>query len=513
VIIGGFQYTPAGSQIGFGRAADNISYQAQSNTVPFTSVGPNCAATVDSDSPWLSVSGSNVIPAGLSLRYNVTANLGGARSGNLVLQSTNCNSTPGAQVLTVTQSGLVCSPAFASQSTHLGFLQSVFSVLIRGTDPACGWTVQSSAGWLRITSAASGAGDGSINLAADGNSEALLRGAVLQLNNGPIHSVYQDAAGSSLALSPAVAYGCGGAFAKFGLSWAAPSNIELHTNLPDGPAIGAFGSTGTTILPNVADGTRIFMVQAAGTPGGSTVLASARASVLPDCGLPSVAPLGVVNGASYAAGSLAPETFASIFGSNLSGGVAQASAGAYPTSLGGVTVTLAGKACPLSYVSPGQINFLVPPNIAPGRYTVNAGTASSEILIAGVSPGLFTVRGDGTGAPLAALTAVLDDGGTASLTPYQCSAGGCGPAPMAMPANATDLYIALYGTGIRNYRNISAGLGNERPEVAYVGANAQFPGLDQVNLHLKAPFHLSGTLALALLVDAAPSNPVTLQFQ
>jgi uncharacterized protein (TIGR03437 family) len=46
-----------------------------------------------------------------------------------------------------------------------------------------------------------------------------------------------------------------------------------------------------------------------------------------------------------------------------------------------------------------------------------------------------------------------------------------------------------------------------------VGAHAQFPGLDQVNLHLKAPFRLTGTQSLQLQVDGVSSNTVSLAFQ
>jgi uncharacterized protein (TIGR03437 family) len=512
VVIGGFQYTPAVQQIGFGRTVDNIPYQAQSYSVPLSSGGSACTAQVESDSPWLTVPGSNVIPPGATLRYVVGANVGSPRSGNLILQSTTCNAALGAQVLNVTQAGLVCSPSFASPSTHLGFLQNVFSVLIRGTDPVCSWTVQSSAPWLHLTSAPSGAGDGSVTVAADANGDAALRGAVLALNNGPVHSIYQDGAGVSLALSPAQAMSCGGTTAKFGLSWIAPGNVEIHSKLPDGPLIGQFGPAGTTTLSDVADGTVIFMVLSQGASTGSGVLASARASVVTGCSAAAIMPLGVVNGASFSANSLAPGAFATIFGSNLSGGTAQAST-PYPSSLGGVTVSLAGQQCPLAYVSPGQINFLVPSSIAPGRYTLKVGAATSEVLIMNVSPGIFTLSGDGTGVPLAGLMATLDDGSTVPLAPYQCSGSGCTPIAIALPPNATDLYIVLYGTGIQNYRAVSAALGANKPEVAYVGAQAQFPGLDQVNLHLKSPFHLTGTQLLQLQVDGVSSNAVSLMFQ
>jgi uncharacterized protein (TIGR03437 family) len=288
----------------------------------------------------------------------------------------------------------------------------------------------------------------------------------------------------------------------------------MHSRLPDGPLIGQFGPTGTTILSDIADGTVIFMVQPQGTSGAFAVLASARASVAADCTLSAIAPLGAVNGASFSANSLAPGSFATILGNNLSSATAgQAGVVPYPTSLAGMTVSLAGQNCPLSYVGAGQINFLVPSNISPGRYTLKAGAAASEVLITNVSPGIFTLKGDGTGVPLATIVANLDDGTTVSLAPYQCSNTGCSPAGVPLPANATDLYIVLYGTPIRNYRYVAASLGALKPEVVYAGAQGQFPGLDQINLHLKAPVNLSGTQLLQLQVDGVSSNAVSVQFQ
>ena len=95
----------------------------------------------------------------------------------------------------------------------------------------------------------------------------------------------------------------------------------------------------------------------------------------------------------------------------------------------------------------------------------------------------------------------------------KCSEAGCSAVAVPVPPTVTDLYIVLYGTGIRDYSSISATLGTSKPEVAYAGSVGQFPGLDQVNLHLKPPFHLGGTQALQLQADGVPSNTVSLVFR
>jgi len=67
----------------------------------------------------------------------------------------------------------------------------------------------------------------------------------------------------------------------------------------------------------------------------------------------------VLNGASYS-GNIAPGTWVSIFGTQLSAGTATANSTPLKTALGGVSVTFNGVAAPLSYVSPNQINAIVP---------------------------------------------------------------------------------------------------------------------------------------------------------
>jgi hypothetical protein len=121
VVISGFQYTPSGAGIGFSRTSDTTpSFLATTNSVPMTGNGGGCSGTVESDSPWLTVVGPNPVPAGGSLQYAVPDNVGSARTGNLILQSTMCNATLGGQILSVTQPGFAQPPAFFTGEVSLG---------------------------------------------------------------------------------------------------------------------------------------------------------------------------------------------------------------------------------------------------------------------------------------------------------------------------------------------------------------------------------------------------------
>lgn len=504
IVIGSFQFTPLGSQIGFARTSDNLSFQSASFLVPITGAGSNCSGDVESDSPWLTVPPGPLGPGG-SLQYSVSENLGSARAGNLILRSTNCDVTVGNQVLSVSQGGLICSPAFANSASNIGFIQSIRSVLINGSAPVCNWSVSSSATWLQITSSPSGTGDGQVQFSAQANNAPDLRQGFLALNNGVQHSVYQDGSGNSFAISPLLATPCGSRGAQFSVSWVASVNVEIRLNTPGGALVGQFGRSGSAGLPQVSDGTLIYLVEAGS--GGSTVLGSALASVgAADCTSPTIAAGGIVNAASYASISVAPGSLATVFGSNLSASVAQA-APPFPTTLASVGVSLSGEQCQLSFVSPGQINLLIPSDLTPGRYLLTTQTASADLIVTNVSPGIFTYSGNGTGVPVASVTAALSDGTSLSLPISP------GAAPIALPPNITDLYVVLYGTGIRNFHSISATLGPSMAGIQFAGPQPQFPGVDQVNLHFNQFAGLTGTQTLLLVVDGVSSNPVTLQFQ
>jgi uncharacterized protein (TIGR03437 family) len=118
---------------------------------------------------------------------------------------------------------------------------------------------------------------------------------------------------------------------------------------------------------------------------GQGVGAGFVAKISPPSSTPAIAPsVGVVSGASFQAG-IVPNSFITIFGTNLSpktdiwdNAVVN---GALPTSLDGVSVSVGGLPAYISYISPGQINALAP-NVGPGNLSVtvtNANGTSSPV--------------------------------------------------------------------------------------------------------------------------------------
>src|SRR5213080_104801 len=84
----------------------------------------------------------------------------------------------------------------------------------------------------------------------------------------------------------------------------------------------------------------------------------------------------IVNSANNSSASLTPNVLASIYGTALSYSTQAVSletvgAGQLPATLAGVQVTVRGLHASLLYVSPTQINFLVPSNLLPGQVDVS----------------------------------------------------------------------------------------------------------------------------------------------
>ena len=222
-----------------------------------------------------------------------------------------------------------------------------------------------------------------------------------------------------------------------------------------------------------------------------------------------------------AAYRIAPGSIAVAYGQNLAPGTAQAVGANLPTTLGGVTVAVKDSAgvsrqAGLFYASPGQVDYLVPDGTAPGVAMVTIGKTVSAALIGAVGPGLFAADGSGKGVA-AALAVRASAGGTQVPAPvFQCGSSGCASVPMDLGLPTDILVLELYGTGIRgrsSLANVAAEIGGVPAPVAYAGAQAQFQGLDQVNLYVPRSLAGAGEVPVVLTVDGITANVVTVNIR
>ncbi len=235
----------------------------------------------------------------------------------------------------------------------------------------------------------------------------------------------------------------------------------------------------------------------------------------------------VVQSAAAPISVVAPASLGSIFGANLASTTRQAASQPLPLSLGGVSVTVQDATgnsvpVPLLFVSPGQINFLMPPVLAPGIATFTIANGSGPPLTAigavgQVAPALFSMSGDGSG--IAAATAIRVNAGQPAqqspVTLFDCSKSPCQAVPVDVGTD-TPVYLTLYATGIRNrssLANVLVTINGTSVPVLYAGPQPDFSGLDQINVPLTLNLRGSGTANIVLKVDQHPANTVTVAVQ
>ena len=209
---------------------------------------------------------------------------------------------------------------------------------------------------------------------------------------------------------------------------------------------------------------------------------------------PAYTASSIVNSASGVSGILVPNALATVYGTNLSS-ISQAitagdiSDGRLPYTLNGtgVSVLVGGVRANVLYVSPWQVNFLVPSLLTPGSAMVEvvrsgASGGPVRVLIASASPGLFLLkpgfavatRADGSAITEAAAAepgevVVLYATGLGETAP-NAEYGRVAP-KAAWLARKDSFLIVLDG------RTVDEG-------ILYAGVTPGFGGLYQVNLKL-----------------------------
>ena len=224
--------------------------------------------------------------------------------------------------------------------------------------------------------------------------------------------------------------------------------------------------------------------------------------------------------------AVAPDSLASLYGQNLASGTEQAAVQPLPAAMQGATLTVTDAAgirrtAPLLYVSPGQVNFLVPEGTAPGAaaFTATNGSAAQTFTatVQTVVPRLFSVNG--TGAGVAAASAVAAPlANPQSQTPvrvFQCDVSGCTAVPISLSA-ATATYVSFYGTGIRQRSSpakVTVSINGASLPALYAGPTPGYAGLDQVDVALPSALRGAGDANVSLWVDGQASNVVTVRIE
>jgi uncharacterized protein (TIGR03437 family) len=317
---------------------------------------------------------------------------------------------------------------------------------------------------------------------------------------------------------------------------AGQGEITLTANLAvKSPGAGA--PTGTVVFAESITNQVLAMVQFT----GARATASLPAGIGPkaiiavyhgdnrfmDSSSASAGQFSVLNAASYRSTDLAPDQMVTVFTPGLTSETIAAATLPLPAALGGLSVILTDSTgsihrTSLIYVSPGQLSFLVPPDVAPGpaslRIECPGGTAmSAAVRIGSVSPGIFAAAANGQGVAAAQILRVHRDGSQSppeNVAAYDPAGKTWYAVPVDRSSPDDELYLVLYATGIRNHSApVTVTINGQVCASEYAGPHPTYPGLDQVNVHLPAGAFDAGTATVQLTADGIASNTVTILLQ
>ena len=308
------------------------------------------------------------------------------------------------------------------------------------------------------------------------------------------------------------------------------ATVTSPAGIPGGAVTfqGASSALGTANLNSAGQATLTASFLAPGTQvigaafAGNSQFAPSTSSALVLTVIPKQ--LAIVSAASGTA-PVSPDSLVSIYGDQLAAGPVSAALLPWPTTLGGASVifrdtTGVERLAALKFVSPSQINAVVPPDLPTGAATVvvrngNVDVESGAVIIADTAPALFSADGSGKGASVAYIQ-VFRTNGTQTFQPTaRCDGhGNCTTVPIDLGSDGDVAVMSLFGTGIRRGGASARVLvGTQVLTPAYAGPQPQYGGVDQVNVTLPAALRGAGEVAVVVTIADQVSNTVTVRFQ
>lgn len=306
---------------------------------------------------------------------------------------------------------------------------------------------------------------------------------------------------------------------------------KLHTNFKlseEGEELGIFQAEGKTLIDSykfglqqedvslgrVTDGDGAWAIFRPATPGARNLAGYVN---------------WITNAASFNLAAVAAESIVSAFGANLTAGAIAPSTTPLPTTLGGVTVTITDKnnvarAAPLFFVSNGQVNFQAPAETATGRARISlqrqdGSTIAGDLLVEKAAPGLFAANANGAGAGAFVALRIAADGAQTYLPTFSfdASQNRFVAVPVSLGAETDKVYLILYGTGIRNEKelaDVTVEVGGQPVPVLFSGAQGSLLGLDQVNIGpLPRTLQGKGSVKIVMSVNRRDANQLTITIQ
>ncbi len=239
-------------------------------------------------------------------------------------------------------------------------------------------------------------------------------------------------------------------------------------------------------------------------------------------------PVVTVSAASYDPDAISAESIVAAFGTLLATTTEAAATNPLPTVIAGTSVIIKDsggveRPAPLFFVSPNQINYVVPAGTAAGHATVTVtsgdGTISTGTMQIGqVEPAIFSANNNGVGVPAAVALRVKQDN-TQIVEPifqFNPGAGLQEPIPIDLGPAGERVFLILFLSGIRGSADpngdgnfsetVHVIVGGTDSAPAFAGSQGTFAGLDQINLELDRSLIGSGLVSLSVISGGTSSN-------
>jgi uncharacterized protein (TIGR03437 family) len=236
-------------------------------------------------------------------------------------------------------------------------------------------------------------------------------------------------------------------------------------------------------------------------------------------------PAVATSSASYSDQLVSRESIISIFGQSLAVKTAVAQTVPLPFELEGTRVSVRDAAgierpAQLFFVSPGQINLLLPASTSPGMASVTVTSADGQLSfglvpVGNTAPAIFTAAADGRGLPAAYVLRIKPDGRQIAeqVARYDPTSATWLPVPVDVGQADDLLFLVLFGTGWRfnpSSDRMVVTINNTPGVAAYAGPQGTFVGLDQLNLRLDPALAGKGLIDIRISVDGLLSNKVNI---
>jgi uncharacterized protein (TIGR03437 family) len=221
--------------------------------------------------------------------------------------------------------------------------------------------------------------------------------------------------------------------------------------------------------------------------------------------------------------ALAPESIVAAFGVAMATTEQSAQSLPLPNDMAGTSVIVKDSSgverpAPLFYISPTQINYLVPKDTQSGEATVTVfngygSSSTGKIYITAVSPGIFTADSSGGGLAAALVCRIKPGARDCIYEPVaefnrELNKFVATPIDLSLPGD--QVFLALFGSGIRfrsDLSTVSAAVGGTSVEVYYAGPQG-YEGLDQLNLLLPASLTGRKEVDVRVNVEGLSANMV-----